>query len=69
MIRFALKIVLFIILFVASRPLYDSLGVDGLPGDFLFVGEGGKMQIPVTTCVVISLLVSFIFRLFDHKRG
>jgi hypothetical protein len=38
-----------------------------LPGDIFFKGKKGSFYFPITTCLFISAILSFIFYLFRHK--
>ena len=42
-------------------PVIGRLGLGRLPGDIVIKGEHGGFYFPVVTCIVISLLVSFLF--------
>ena len=42
------------------------LGLGSLPGDFSFKRGNVSIYVPLTTCVVISLLVTLILRLLRH---
>jgi len=35
-----------------------------LPGDILFKGEKVSFYFPITTCIIISILLTILFRLF-----
>ena len=38
-----------------------------LPGDLLFKGKKGSFYFPITTCLLISIIISFILYLFRQK--
>ncbi|MBN2255258.1 MAG: DUF2905 domain-containing protein [Deltaproteobacteria bacterium] len=38
-----------------------------LPGDIFVKGKKGSFYFPITTCLIVSALLSFIFYLFRHK--
>jgi Protein of unknown function (DUF2905) len=39
-----------------------------LPGDITYRGEHSTIYIPIATCLVLSLALSFLFWLFSHFR-
>ena len=39
-----------------------------LPGDIIHRGEHTTFYFPVVTCLVLSLVLSFVFWLFSHFR-
>jgi len=42
-------------------------GIGRLPGDILIKRENFTLFIPVTTCLLLSLLLSFLFYLWNQK--
>ncbi len=38
-----------------------------LPGDIFLKGKKGSFYFPITTCLLISVILSFILYLFRHK--
>jgi ribose/xylose/arabinose/galactoside ABC-type transport system permease subunit len=42
-------------------PWIEKLGLGRLPGDFRIEREGFTFYFPLTTCIIISLVVSLIF--------
>jgi ribose/xylose/arabinose/galactoside ABC-type transport system permease subunit len=44
-----------------------NLPLGRLPGDFIFRGKSTTFYFPLTTCILISLVLSLIFWLF--RRG
>jgi len=42
-------------------PLISRLGLGRLPGDIVIRTEQGGLYFPVVTCILVSLLVSFLF--------
>ena len=42
-------------------PLITRLGLGRLPGDIVIKGEHGSLYIPIVTCILVSLVVSFLF--------
>ena len=55
------------IIFVAVGlcwPLWQKLNLGRLPGDFVFKSENFKFYFPLTTCIVISVVLSILFWIF-----
>jgi Protein of unknown function (DUF2905) len=44
----------------------ERLGLGRLPGDFVIEGERFKIYIPVASCVLLSVVVTLLFRLFGR---
>lgn len=42
-------------------PLISRLGLGRLPGDIVIKTEHGGIYFPVVTCIMVSLVVSFLF--------
>lgn len=45
-------------------PWLSKLGLGRLPGDIRIESESGGFYFPITTCVVISVVLSLLFWLF-----
>lgn len=45
-------------------PLWQKLNLGRLPGDFVFKSENFKFYFPLTTSIVISVVLSIIFWFF-----
>ncbi|MFV8836390.1 DUF2905 domain-containing protein [Aquisalimonas sp. APHAB1-3] len=45
-------------------PWISKLGLGRLPGDIIIERDGGTFYFPITTCIVISVVVSVVFWLF-----
>ena len=62
-------IILGITLFAAGVlwPWLTKLGLGRLPGDIIIRRENFSFYFPITTCIVISTLLSLVFWLI-HKR-
>lgn len=52
-------------IFVATNTKIPFLGK--LPGDIRIEKENFSFCFPVTTCIVISIILSFLFMLFSRK--
>ena len=42
-------------------PFVGRLGLGRLPGDIVIKGEHGGLYFPIVTCILVSLVVSFLF--------
>ena len=42
-------------------PLISRLGLGRLPGDIVIKTDHGGLYFPIVTCILVSLLVSFLF--------
>lgn len=45
-------------------PLLQKLNLGRLPGDFIFKSENFKFYFPLTTSIVISVVLSILFWIF-----
>ena len=45
-------------------PLVQKLGLGRLPGDIMIEGKNSRFYFPVTTSILISLVLSLLFWLF-----
>lgn len=45
-------------------PLISKLGLGKLPGDIAIKGDGFAFYFPITTMVILSIIVTVLFRLF-----
>ena len=45
-------------------PLIQKLGFGHLPGDILIKKEGFRVYFPITTCIIISIIISVILWFF-----
>ena len=44
----------------------ERLGLRRLPGDFVIEGERFKIYIPLASCIVLSIALTLLFRLFGR---
>ena len=42
-------------------PMLSRLGLGRLPGDIVIKTEHGGLYFPIVTCILVSLVVSFLF--------
>ena len=47
-------------------PWLGKIGLGRLPGDFTFEVGGAKIYVPLVTCIVISVLLTLVLRLFGR---
>jgi hypothetical protein len=45
-------------------PYLNSLGIGRLPGDIIIKKDNFNLYFPVTSAIIISILLTIIFRLF-----
>ena len=64
MLRWALVILLALVLFSWAQPLLQRLGLGQLPGDFRFRLFGPEWYLPVASPLVLSFVVSLLMKLF-----
>ena len=48
-------------------PLIQKLNLGRLPGDFFFKSDNVKFYFPLTTCIVVSIVLSVLFWFFRIK--
>ncbi len=64
MLRWALVILLALVLFSWAQPLLHRLGLGQLPGDFRFRLFGREWYLPVASTLVLSFVVSLLMKVF-----
>ena len=45
-------------------PWLGKLGLGRLPGDIYYEGENVRIYLPIVTCLIISAIVTLLFRFF-----
>ena len=45
-------------------PYFQNLGIGRLPGDIIIKKDNFNLYFPVTSAIIISILLTIIFRLF-----
>lgn len=45
-------------------PLWQKLNLGRLPGDFVFKSDNFRFYFPLTTCIVISVVLSILLWIF-----
>ncbi|NBQ91123.1 MAG: DUF2905 domain-containing protein [Betaproteobacteria bacterium] len=64
MLRWALVILLALVLISWAQPLLQRLGLGRLPGDFRFKLFGREWYLPVASTLVLSFVVSLLMKVF-----
>jgi hypothetical protein len=64
MLRWALVILLALVLLSWAQPLLQRMGLGRLPGDFRFRLFGREWYLPVASTMVLSLVVSLLVKVF-----
>ena len=64
MLRWALVILLALVLISWAQPLLQRLGLGRLPGDFRFKLFGRGWYLPVASTLVLSFVVSLLMKVF-----
>lgn len=62
-------IILGIVLFIAGLlwPLLQKSGLGRLPGDIIFEKENFRFYFPLTTSIIISVILSILIWLFTRR--
>jgi hypothetical protein len=47
-------------------PILSRIGLGRLPGDIMFQRDGATFYFPLVTCIIISLVLSALFWLFNR---
>lgn len=47
-------------------PWLGRIGLGRLPGDFVFNVGGAKVYVPIVTCIVLSIVLTLVLRLFGR---
>jgi ribose/xylose/arabinose/galactoside ABC-type transport system permease subunit len=64
LIAIGMAIVLLGLLFL----LLGNLGLFKLPGDLQFGSKNWRIFIPITSCIIISIILTLLFWLFNYLR-
>ena len=64
--RWLVILVATIVVVSLAWPWLSRLGLGRLPGDITLTQRGRTYQIPITTTVLLSLLLSLVVRLFGR---
>ena len=63
MIKWLITVVIALTLLSGLMPMLRKLGIGRLPGDFSFVVKGRRIEIPVASTVLLSLLAAAVAKL------
>ncbi len=63
MIKWLITVVVALFLLSGLMPLLRKLGVGRLPGDFSFVVRGRRIDLPVASTVLLSLIAAAVAKL------
>jgi len=66
--RFLIFIGLVIAIVGVLFVLLGQLGLFKLPGDLQFGGKNWRIYLPVTSCILISLILTLVFWLINYFR-
>jgi ribose/xylose/arabinose/galactoside ABC-type transport system permease subunit len=64
--RFLIGLGLVILLVGVAWPILSRVGLGRLPGDIIFQRGGATFYFPVVTCIIISIVLSALFWLFNR---
>jgi hypothetical protein len=64
--RFLIGLGLAILMVGIAWPLVSRIGLGRLPGDIMIERSGTSFYFPIVTCIVISIVLSAIFWLFNR---
>jgi Protein of unknown function (DUF2905) len=64
--RWLVTLVVTIVVVSLAWPWLSRLGLGRLPGDITITRHGRSYQIPITTTVLLSLLLSLALRMFGR---
>jgi ribose/xylose/arabinose/galactoside ABC-type transport system permease subunit len=64
LIAIGMAVVLLGLLFL----LLGNLGLFKLPGDLQFGSKNWRVFIPITSCIIISIILTFLFWLINYLR-
>jgi hypothetical protein len=57
---------LVILLTGIAWPILSRIGLGRLPGDIMFLRGGATFYFPLVTCIIISIVLSALFWLFNR---
>jgi uncharacterized protein HemY len=64
--RFLIGLGLLILIVGIAWPLLSRIGLGRLPGDIVIQRGGTSFYFPIVTCIIISIVLSAIFWLFNR---
>jgi Protein of unknown function (DUF2905) len=64
--RLLIGLGLVILIVGIAWPIFSRIGVGRLPGDIVIERGGTRFYFPLVTCIIISIVLSAILRLFNR---
>jgi hypothetical protein len=64
--RFLIGLGLVILVAGIMWPILSRIGLGRLPGDIMFQRGGATFYFPLVTCIIISIVLSALFWLFNR---
>jgi hypothetical protein len=66
MSRFLITLGIALVVLGLAWPYLGRLGLGRLPGDIVIERENFRLYIPLTTSILVSIVLTVLFRLFDR---
>lgn len=64
--RFLIGLGLVVLIVGIAWPLVSRIGLGRLPGDIVLERGGTSFYFPIVTCIIVSIVLSAIFWLFNR---
>jgi DUF2905 family protein len=64
--RLLIRLGLVILVIGVTWPILSRIGLGRLPGDIMFRRGGNTFYFPLVTCIIISIVLSALFWLFNR---
>jgi hypothetical protein len=64
--RFLIELGLVILVIGVMWPIFSRIGLGRLPGDIMFQRGGATFYFPLVNCIIISIILSALFWLFNR---
>jgi hypothetical protein len=64
--RFLIGLGLVVLIIGIAWPLLSRIGLGRLPGDIVLERGGTSFYFPIVTCIIVSIVLSAIFLLFNR---
>ncbi|MGA9323853.1 MAG: DUF2905 domain-containing protein [Xanthobacteraceae bacterium] len=64
--RFLIGLGLVVLIVGIAWPLLSRIGLGRLPGDIVLERGGTSFYFPIVTCIIVSIVLSAIFWLFNR---
>jgi hypothetical protein len=64
--RFLIGLWLVVLVTGIMWPILSRIGLGRLPGDIMFQRGGNTLYFPLVTCIIISIVLSALFWLFNR---